>query len=130
MNPCDELFQAYDQWRSWTENEGEAIRLADWSQVGHCQSVKHQLQSDIIHLTDAAQVESKRQGSDWTEIVGRLRAVVRELIMLETRNSNWLTSQRQNVEAQNNELGQARHNLRQVRKSYVPARFAVWESYS
>src|SRR6185436_14511338 len=57
MNASSQLRSLYEQWRLLTEQEGTAIRAADWTRVGECQSEKKRLQPHIQKADDELQDE-------------------------------------------------------------------------
>ncbi len=121
MTSGEELHALYEQWRQLTRSEGDAIRVAAWPQVEHCQQAKAQLQpriSEVAARLDAAEHEKE------------FRPVVEELIQLEKQNREVLQAQRQVARHQKDELDQASRNLRQIHRGYVPLAPAHWQSYS
>jgi len=132
MNARDELAGLYEQWRRWTEAEGEAIRNGAWSQVTQCQEAKLQLQPQIARAAEQVQREAapSTKPDDLTELP--FRDFVNELIELEHRNLELLASQRQRAGREKDSLDRASRNLRQVHRSYAPDRGGSghWQSYS
>lgn len=121
MNPADELSALYAQWRSLTEEEGDAIESGAWPQVEHYQSAKSRLQPRIVEVSqrlEAAVMEHQ------------FRAVVEELMALERRNAARLRETRRSAEQEKLELDKTSRNLRQIHRSYVPPARAHWQSYS
>ena len=130
MSASTELFGTYEAWREWSEAEGDAIRQLDLPLVAHCQQAKQMLQARIINLTQEAQAEWTRVGRDVAEAQREIRAVIQELILIETRNGEDLAEQRHNARAQCATLDQSTRNLRRVRESYAPVAAPAWNSYS
>jgi hypothetical protein len=127
MDAHRQLFQAYADWRAWTEDERAGILVADWERVSLCQSEKSRLQEVIIKLT-----HELRSGSDGTDPLfeRHLRLIVDELIILETNNGEIIALQREKAEAEKNDLSQSARTLRKIQQGYAPPRSAAWQSYS
>ena len=130
MQARTKLFTAYDEWRRWTELEGQAIEAANWPRVRECQDAKHRLQPLIICGNDHARRECDRLGLSRGDMERDVRKVIGELIALETRNGEALASQRRQAEAEQTELDRAHTNLRRVHHSYGGRREAGWSSFS
>ncbi len=121
MSPADELSALYAQWRSLTEDEGDAIKSGDWAQVEHYQSAKSRLQPRIIEVSQRLEVAVHEV---------QFRPIVEELMTLERRNSTLLRETRRSANQQKQDLDKSSRNLRQLHKSYVPPVRAHWQSYS
>jgi hypothetical protein len=121
MTSAEELHALYLQWRQLTRSEGEAIRLAAWTQVEQCQLAKGRLQPRISEVS--ARLDAVAHEREF-------RPVVDELIQLEKQNREVLQAQRQVARQQKDELDQASRHLRQIHRSYVPVAPAHWQSYS
>ena len=121
MTSADELSALYQQWRSLTEDEGEAIEAGAWTNVEQFQIAKARLQPRIVEVSQRLDAATHEQ---------HFRKVVEELIRLERRNNALLHSQRQAAETQKQELDRASRHLRQLHKSYVPPARTHWQSYS
>lgn len=121
MSPADELSALYAQWRSLTEQEGDAIASGVWTQVEHYQSAKSRLQPRIV------EVSQRLEGSVHE---CQFRPVVEELMALERRNTARLQETRRSAEQEKQELNKSSRNLRQLHKSYVPPARPHWQSYS
>lgn len=130
MKAKQELLEAYDAWRAFSEREGVAILASDWPAVAACQDAKRQLQPQIIRLTEAAQQEWAKAGFDWADVQRDVRAVVGMLMGLETRNSEILADKRRATETELAGLDGARRKLHRVQRSYAPDRPVAWQSYS
>jgi hypothetical protein len=128
MEPSDQLLRLFEQWRLLTEAEGEAIRISAWWKVGECQDAKCHLQNEIVLANDRLQNESPRGA--WTKHENEVREAVGKLILLESRNGEWLAEQRRLADAQSHQLQQSERNLRQIHKAYAPQRSVSWQSYS
>jgi len=124
------LVAAYRSWEEFTQAEGDAIQRDDWARVHECQQTKQDLQQRIIHLTEAAQAECIEAGQDKKLLEHDVRRIINTLIMLESRNSEWLAGRRRVAELQKGDLDQASQNLRRVQHSYSPPPAALWNSYS
>jgi hypothetical protein len=121
MTSADELFALYQQWRTLTEDEGEAIEIGDWPSVEQYQTAKTRLQPRIVEL-------SHRLGNVTHE--QRFRGIIEELMQLERRNGALLQRRRQAADEQMGEMDRASRHLRQIHKSYVPPARTHWQSYS
>jgi hypothetical protein len=115
-----ELLRLYGLWRTWTIEEGDAIRAGNWPELERLQTRKRSLQDSIL----AASRAGERAGD------GNLRRLVEELIAMESRNAESLAGLLREGRAQREALEAGFHRLRQVRKSYCPERAAGWQSYS
>jgi hypothetical protein len=130
MNASDELQNAYQEWRRLAKAEGDAIRDSNWSLVADCQNAMQRVQAQILRYSDEARSEWARLGAEGAVREKSVRALVTELIDIERRNNTLLDTVRQAAQAQLGELKQAGHTLRQVQRSYAPARPPVWTSFS
>jgi exonuclease VII large subunit len=120
----------YEQWRSLTESEGEAIHGGLWQQVDRLQEAKRQLQRLILGATRELRAECARSGVDPAVIEQQLRGLVEQLVQLESHNGQSLAEQLRQTRAQLQQLDAAAHNLNQIRRAYCPAHEANWESFS
>jgi len=121
MTPADELSALYQQWRSLSEDEGEAIEAGAWANVDQFQTAKARLQPRIVEISQRLDVDTHER---------RFRKVVEELMQLERRNSALLQHRRHAADEQMRELDKASRHLRQLHKSYVPPACTHWQSYS
>ena len=121
MSPNDELSALYAQWRSLTEQEGEAIESGAWTKVEHYQSAKSRLQPRIAEVSQRIEVAVHEL---------QFRPVVEELMALERHNAARLRDTRRSAEQEKRDLDKSSRNLRQIHKSYVPPARAHWQSYS
>ena len=130
MNAQANLLQLYQDWRTWTETEREAISDGNWRQVRVCQEAKSNLQPQILRQTEEAQGEWKRLGLDRKAMEKQLRSVVNELIYLETANAQVLSGQRNATSEELERLSQSGRTLSKIQKHYVSEAPIGWESYS
>jgi hypothetical protein len=130
MNAHQDLLELFQEWRTLTETEGQAIRSATWPEVNRCQDAKFHLQSRLMMAHESLQAERLARGLDPVTYDPPYRQVVAELIRLEQRNSEWLADQYQQAERQNQDLARTSRNLRQVHRAYAPGAPAHWHSYS
>jgi hypothetical protein len=130
MSAQANLLQLYQDWRTWTEAERDAISEGDWRQVKLCQEAKGNLQPRILRQTEEAQVEWSRLGLDRTLMEKQLRSVVNELIYLETANAGFVAEQRRSAADEMERLDRSGHNLSKIQKHYVAGAPIGWESYS
>ena len=124
-----QLWDLYHEWKRLTESEGMAILTSNWSEVHRCQKAKQDLQPEIIRLTDQAKKELA-SASARSDFEGRIRQVVNELILLESRNSTNLQQQVSHGQRERAQLDMTSQRLRQVRQSYVPKSGPMWDQYS
>jgi exonuclease VII large subunit len=120
----------YEQWRSLTEAEGEAIRNGVWQQVDQLQETKRQLQQLILGATRELRAECARCGVDPATVEQQLRNLVEHLVQLESRNGQSLAEQLHQTRTQLQQQDTAGRNLNQIRRAYSSAREANWESFS
>jgi hypothetical protein len=130
MSACATLLELYQEWRQWTETEGEAILANNWRQVVRCQAAKTELQPRILTQTDLAEAECARDGIDRNAFKKQVRSRVNELIYLETRNGEFLAEQKQSAELEYDGLNRSSRNLPKIRKQYTSESKAAWEFYS
>jgi len=121
MNPADELSALYQQWRSLSEDECDAIEAGARSSVEQFQAAKSRLQPRIVEL-------SQRLDAGTHERL--FRKEVEELMQLERRNGVLLQRRRRAADEQMRELDKTGRHLRQLHKSYVPPARTHWQSYS
>jgi hypothetical protein len=130
MNAQQDLLELFQEWRTLTEAEGQAIRSAIWPEVNRCQDAKFHLQSRLMLVHESLQAERRAQGLDPETYDPPYRQVVTELIRLEQRNGEWLADQYQQAECQNQDLARTSRNLRQVHRAYASGAPTHWHSYS
>jgi uncharacterized protein (DUF3084 family) len=130
MSAQADLLQLYQDWRSLTEQEREAIEEGDWRRVHKCQSAKSELQPRIVRQTQETHDEWNRFGVDRSQLEKQVRSVVNELIYLETLNGEFIAEQRRRAQAEFDQLNQSSRKLGKVQKSYTPNAPFAWESYS
>jgi hypothetical protein len=130
MSACATLLEFYQEWRKWTEAEGEGILAGDWRQVKRCQAAKAELQAKVLEKTEEAQAECARDGIDRRAFDKQVRSRVNELIYLETRNGEFLAEQRQAAQAELAALELSGRNISKIHKRYAQGRGVAWESYS
>jgi hypothetical protein len=121
MSPADELTALYTQWRSLTEEEGDAIESGAWTKVEHYQSAKSRLQPRIVEVSQRIEVAVHEL---------QFRPIVEELMTMERHNAARLRDSRHSAEQEKQHLDKSSRNLRQLHKSYVPPARAHWQSYS
>ena len=121
MTPAAELSALYQQWRSLSEDEGEAIEAGAWASVDQFQTAKARLQPRIVEVSQRLDAATHER---------QFRKEVEELMQLERRNSALLQRRRQTADEQMRELDKAGRHLRQLHKSYVPPARTHWQSYS
>src|SRR5437867_1293337 len=104
MTAGDALAAYYEEWRSLTEAEGQAIPQAAWDQLDHAQSVKVKLQALIQQSTEKLKREMPAPFAQREAIEDQFKVIVEELIQLEQRNSRLLAAQRHSAEVQKGHL--------------------------
>jgi len=129
MQAVEQLWQAYQEWKRFTEQEGIALQRADWPAVQKAQKRKRELQSEIVRLTDyiKANLSSSIEQEHFN---ARLRGIVNELILLETRNNANVGASIQAAQEEKRTLDATSNRLRQVHNRYVGSRAAVWQNLS
>jgi hypothetical protein len=130
MSAQTHLMRLYQDWRTWTEAEREAITEGDWRKVKVCQGAKSELQPKILKSTEEAHIEWLQLGLDRKSMEKQLRSVVNELIYLETRNGEFIADQRRRAQIELDSLDQSGRTLVKIQKHYAPEMPAAWESYS
>lgn len=120
----------YDQWRSLTEGEYEAIAAGNWHQVDQLQESKRQLQVFITGVTRELRSACEIAGVNADDVEQEFRKTVVELIRLESRNNQTVATLMQHAQAEKAELETAARTLHQVGRAYTPARESNWHSYS
>jgi len=129
MQSAAQLWDLYEEWKRLTEAEGAAILTSDWPEVRRCQNNKKQLQPQIIRLTQVTKAECSSP-AEIEQIDTQVRSYVNELIQLETRNNGVLQGRLELLAQERFEINRTASRLRQIHKSYVPPRDAVWDRYS
>ena len=124
-----QLWDLYHEWKRLTESEGMAILTSDWPEVRRCQTAKQHLQPHIIRLTEQAKKEIA-SASAQSHFEGRIRELVNELILLESRNHNQLNERIAQGQRERAQLDITSQRLRQVHHSYVPKSAPTWDQYS
>jgi len=118
------LLGHYEEWRSLSLSEGEAIRAGQWTQVEQLQARKRQLQEFVAAgLGELPLAERDRLRAEF-------RLLVEELLALEARNREDLTRQREQLATRQRQTDQIALRLRQLRQSYGLASVTAWQSYS
>ncbi|MDB6052794.1 MAG: hypothetical protein JWN25_317 [Verrucomicrobiales bacterium] len=126
-----QLHLLYEEWKTLTEEETEAINHSFWSEVDRCQESKMMLKHHIINANENLARELKTMGSGAPEIEESIRRKVDSLIVLEAANAKLLCQKKESVAVQLKELDRSSGNLRQIHKSYAtPNRNAYFDSVS
>ena len=126
---ANELQNAFREWHRLARAEGDAIRTGNWSLVTNCQNALQELQPRILRCMEEARLESARPGADSHGNDG-IRTLITELLEIENQNNALLSTMRGTLQAQLGQLEQSGHTLRQIQRSYAPARPPVWSSFS
>jgi Tfp pilus assembly protein PilV len=130
MDAAADLMSVLAEWRKLTERETQAILNDDWENVAEQQQRKAQLREAINRAREwagAARATGERSGSGWED---KLKAVVTELVALETRNRDVLSAKRQGWQAELERVNVTVRNLRGVRRTYGGVHSHRWHSYS
>ena len=128
MDTAADLMSVLAEWRRLTEREAQAILNDDWKNVAEQQQRKAQLREAIDRAREsagAARPTNERDGGE-----DKLKAVVTELVALETRNRDVLSAKRQGWQAELERVNGAVRNLRGVRRTYGGVHSHRWHSYS
>jgi hypothetical protein len=118
MIPRDPFVSAFEEWRGLTEVEGGAIERSDWPCVASCQARKKSLQAILTNLSRPLRATAGSANPIPADLPAEVRALVAELVALETRNASLLAAKRQAALVERVELDRAGINLRRVRGSY------------
>jgi len=124
------LLQAYQLWRDLTVSEAAALQSDDWVRVTECQSAKSDLQTRILHLTEAARRESALFTATSTKFEQQVRTLLVELISSENSNIELIQRRRCATEVQKKELDCMQMTLGRVHRTYGHSREICWSSYS
>ncbi len=103
-----------ERWLELTVREGDAIRCADWVQVGEIQASKRTLQP----LLELARTRTPDGQYPNLEPIRRL----------ERNNLDLLATVRRLAETERDALQQSRRNLSRLQRSYVARTTPVWET--
>lgn len=106
------------EWKELSLAEGTAIQSGSWASVILCQNQKRRLMAAMDHVRKTCM-----------EDVSDL-PIVRELIELELRNSEWLEQKRKSSTLEKRRLDNASSNLRRVHSAYGRRYEPVWNSFS
>ena len=120
MNSTSDLTGVLAEWHRLTKLEAQAILNDDWPEVAAQQQRKEQLQEAIT-------CARKPVGAATDD---KLKALVTELIALETRNRDAITAKQQSRQAESECVNEAVRNLRSVRRTYGEVHSPRWHSYS
>jgi hypothetical protein len=129
MRDAAPLWDLYDDWKELTEREGNAIRSTDWVEVRRCQRAKEQLRPKIVTVTERLKTQASSD-LERTELNGRIRACVNELIELERKNSSTLEQRMAEIQQERAALDETSSRLRKVHQTYAPAQPPIWNQYS
>ena len=122
MNAERELLRAYSEWRRLAEAEGKAIAARNWQLLADCQHAIQDFQKHVSRLSLDAREEWKRAGADIAAKEKFIQRIVGELIEITRHNHAKLVTARDAAKQRLEELGTAGRNLKQLHKSYAPAR--------
>lgn len=119
------ILKLYDEWRSLSHAEGNAIRENAWVQVEKCQSAKYALQPLIQNAQQEWREERGPEGPTEAEV----RSIIAELIHLEHENDKTLAEVREAAIQERDALTQSTRNIAQIRQSYSIRSDVGWSSY-
>ena len=125
-----ELRALFQNWHLLTDEETAAIQVCDWQEVQRCQSLKQQLQDDIVAVRASLRSEAFQRQAPAKAIAEEFRGILNELVALEASNLTLLSQQRERANTEMRRLDCASRNLRQVRSAYAAGHASVWHSYS
>ena len=94
------------------------LQTDDWVSVTECQSAKSDLQTRILHLTEAAQRESALLTATSTKFEQQVRTLLVELISSENSNIELIQRRRCATEVQKKELDCMQMTLGRVHRTY------------
>ena len=128
MTDTGQTMDLLTEWRRLTERETHAILAGDWKGVSDQQSRKQQLMQEIAQLKASARTADSARASG---LEGRsLDSLVAELMTLEARNRDLLSTQHQNAQVELHRLNRTARNLQGVRRAYGRNGVHQWQSYS
>lgn len=130
MSARQQLLSLYEQWRTLTEGETQAIHRGDWDGVHGFQDAKRDLQPGIFRQTEHALEELGRDAQVKADFDDQLRRIVNTLILLEQRNGTLIAERKEACRQEMDQVEQGQRNLTKIHKSYGNRREAVWNSYS
>jgi hypothetical protein len=130
MSASDQLRNSYREWRRLADAEAQAIRQGNWTAVSDCQIALQELQPRINQFNEEARQEWLRQGGREAAEEKEFRRIIAEVIEVERQNQALLQDRAESVQSQFRQLEQTGHTLRQVQRSYSPARPPSWTSFS
>ena len=124
-----QLTQLLEHWQGLTQAETQAIEREDWGAVARQQRLKAGLRPEINRLREQQPLKPSAQPASSPE-EQRLRQVLQEVMLLETRNSESLATKRQIRRQELRRLNQAAHHLHGARRAYGRTPQHCWQSYS
>jgi hypothetical protein len=131
MTAHHQLHRLYEEWKTLTEEETEAIKHSFWPEVDRCQESKMMLKAHIIKENDNLACELKGAPGGAAEIEESIRRQVDGLIVLEAANAELICQKKESVAQQLRDLDKSSGNLRQIHKSYAnTSRSTYFESVS
>jgi phage shock protein A len=119
MTATADLVELLRQWRDTTLEESQAIEQGRWEVVTACQAQKSNWMRDWPFAP-----------MELAEAPAEVRALVEEIVALERRNYDHLTTNLENTRQQLEAIGQSRRQLRQLRRAYGTGQTSAWESWS
>jgi hypothetical protein len=122
MSEPHHLAELLEEWRQTSELEGDAIQQGQWDKVARCQEHKTRLQALISSSGEATPGNIHQE---------RFQQTVRELILLELRNSKIIDERREKLTFDKCRMRSACGNLRKVRSAYGAGHPSpIWNSFS
>jgi hypothetical protein len=118
MNAEAELLHAYREWHRLARAEARAISTRNWDLLADCQLAIADFQVLITRLTAEARGEWAAAGLDRAEKERHIQVHIQELIALTRANQAQLQRAKDEACAKLAELGQARTNIKRLRRSY------------
>ena len=124
MSAESELLRAYREWHRLAQAETKAIQTRNWTLLSDCHQAIRDYQFLVGGLTQEAQAEWRRAGSNVAAKERDLQVLISDLIEMTRQNQGLLQSTLTATRKQLDQLGEAGKNLKRLQRSYgfAPAR--------
>ena len=129
MNSRPAMSILYEEWRTLTVAEAEAIRVGDWQVLETTHDAKLQLQLRIRAEPRLASLRPEHTSSPGLDETIR-QGVLAELMQMEQANSQTLAGRLVETQREQATLEGSLQRLRKLRNSYAPGQTSIWQSYS
>jgi len=132
MTAGAEIAALYEQWRSLTASELEAIQQSRWGDLQQAQAAKLKLRGPLGSALDRfLQGSDSHPGAKRSAEEIQLRKTRDELVALEQQNAQLLDRRLAEARRELKALDQSSRNLRQLSRSYSrSSETAHWQSFS